>query len=189
MRVRITQQLTGSVDGIDLTRFLEGLTYEVGTTLGNYLLAQQWAEPATEQDPAAILPLNRTIHRPSVLVVDDDEDMRQILLQLLEYQGWPVHTASDGLEGLRALHKHRPSLILLDLAMPRMNGIEFRAAQRQLADKRLATVPVVVVSAVHDAPKYKATLHAADVLVKPFEADRLLQAVERYVRPVSLFRS
>ncbi len=128
MRVRITQQLRGSVDGIDLTRFLEGLTYEVGTTLGNYLLAQQWAEPATEHEPAAILPLNRTIHRPSVLVVDDDEDMRQILLQLLEYQGWPVHTASDGLEALRALHTYRPSLILLDLAMPRMNGIEFRAS-------------------------------------------------------------
>ena len=188
MRVRITRQLRGSVDGIDLTKFLEGLTYEVGTTLGNYLLSQEWAEPASQQDAAAVLPLNRTIHRPSVLVVEDDDDMRHILMQLLEYHGWPAHEASDGVEGLQKLQQHRPSLILLDLAMPRMNGIEFRRRQRELPDKKLANVPVVVVSAVADAPQYKTTLNAAEVLVKPFEADRLLKAVESYVRPVSLFR-
>lgn len=176
------------MDGIDLSKFLEGLTYEVGTTLGNYLLAQQWAEPASYLDPVAVLPLTRTIHRPGVLVVEDDEDMRQIELQLLEYHGWPAYAACDGVEGLAALKKHRPSLILLDLAMPRMDGIEFRNRQRQLPDRRLANVPVVLVSAVADAPHYKSTLDAADVLVKPFEADHLLKAVESYVRPVSLFR-
>jgi CheY-like chemotaxis protein len=178
----------GSVDGIDLTKFLEGLTYDVGTTLANYLLAQQWAEPVSEQEAAAVLPFSRTILRPSVLVVEDDGDMRQILLQLLEFHGWPAFAAADGVEGLDALQKYRPSLILLDIAMPRMNGMEFRMAQRRLEDKRLANVPVVVVSAVHDAPHYKETLNAAEVLVKPFDADRLLQAVERYVRPLSLFR-
>jgi CheY-like chemotaxis protein len=188
VRVRITRQLTGSVDGIDLTRFLEGLTYEIGTTLANYLLSQRWAEPASENDPAAILPLNRTILRPSILIAEDEEDMRQILLQLLEYQGWPAHAVSDGAQALDALQKHRPSLILLDLAMPRMNGEQFRMAQRQLPDRRLANVPVVVVSAVHDAPKYKDRLEAAEVLVKPFDADRLLRAVERYIRPSTLFR-
>jgi CheY-like chemotaxis protein len=188
VRVRITRQLKGSVDGIDLSKFLEGLTYEVGTTLGNYLLAQRWAEPASQQDAAAVLPLNRTIHRPGVLIVEDDDDMRQIVMQLLEYHGWPAYGASDGIEGLRKLQEHRPSLILLDIAMPRMNGIEFRNRQRTLADRKLANVPVVVVSAVADAPQYKTTLNAADVLVKPFEADRLLKAVESYVRPVSLFR-
>jgi two-component system, chemotaxis family, chemotaxis protein CheY len=187
VRVRITRQPEGSVDGINVTRFLEGLTYEVGTTLGNYLLAQQWAEPVDEREPAAILPLNRTPRRPSVLIVEDDADLRDIELQLLEFHGWSVHAASDGVEGLKALREHRPSLILLDLAMPRMNGVQFRTAQRQLPDRRLANVPVVVVSAVHDASRYKAMLNAADVLVKPFEPDRLLQAVESHVRPMSLF--
>ena len=187
MRVRITRQPTGSVDGIDLTKYLEGLTYEIGTTLGNYLLAQQWAEPVADQEPAAILPLNRTIHRPSVLIIEDDADLREIERQLLEFHGWPAYAAADGIEGLKALRAHRPSLILLDLAMPRMNGVQFRTAQRQLPDRRLANVPVVVVSAVHDAPRYKSTLNAADVLMKPFEPDRLLQAVESHVRPVSLF--
>jgi CheY-like chemotaxis protein len=187
VRVRITRQPTGSVDGIELAKFVEGLTYEVGTTLANYLLAEQWAEPVTEREPAAVIALNRTIRRPSVLVVEDDADLRQIELQLLEFHGWPAYAASDGIEGLEALREHRPSLILLDLAMPRMDGIQFRTAQRQLPDRRLANVPVVVVSAVHDAPRYKSALNAADVLVKPFEPDRLLQAVESHVRPVSLF--
>jgi CheY-like chemotaxis protein len=188
VRVRITRQLKDTVDGIDLTRFLEGLTYEVGTTLGNYLLAQGSAEPASEQDVAAVLPLNRTIVRPSVLIVEDDDDMRQILLQLLGFQGWPAYAAADGVEALAMLQKHRPSLILLDLAMPRMNGMEFRVAQRQLPDRRLANVPVVVVSAVHDAPQYQEKLEAAEIFVKPFDADRLLHAVERHVRPIGLFR-
>jgi CheY-like chemotaxis protein len=188
VRVRITQNLKGDVDGIDLTKFLEGLTYDVGTTLGNYLLAQEWAEPVGDEEPAAVLPLERTIYRPGVLIVEDDEDMRLILTQLLEYHGWNTFTAGDGIEGLSQLQRHRPSLILLDLAMPRMDGLQFRAAQRQLPDKRLASVPCVVVSAMHDAPSFKHDLNAADVLVKPFEADRLLTAVESYVRPVTLFR-
>ena len=188
MRVRITTSLSGSVDGIDLSKFLEGLTYEVGTTLGNYLFAQAWAIPADEDQPAALLPLARTISPPSVLIVEDDEDMRHILSQLLEFHGWSAHEAKDGIEGLKALKEHRPSLILLDLMMPRMNGIEFRAAQQKLPDKRLANVPVVVVSAMADAPQYRRELNAAEVLVKPFEADRLLQAVEHHARPANLFR-
>jgi CheY-like chemotaxis protein len=179
--------LKGEVDGIDLTRFLEGLTYDVGTTLGNYLLAQGWAQPS-DGGEFAPAPLNRTIQRPGVLVVEDDEDMRFILTELLEFHGWNTQAAADGIEGLTKLQRFRPSLILLDLAMPRMNGMQFRAAQRQLPDKRLASVPCVVVSAVHDAPAYKSTLNATDVLVKPFEADRLLKVVESHARPVSLFR-
>jgi two-component system, chemotaxis family, chemotaxis protein CheY len=188
LRVRITQQLRGSVDGVDLARFLEGLAYDVGTTLGNYLLAQQWAEPASQAEPAAIIPLHTTVRRPSVLIVDDDDDMRRIVRQLLGHHGWEVYEAPDGTAGLEALQKHRPSLIVLDLAMPRMNGIEFRRRQRELPDKRLANVPVVVVSAMADAPHCKSTLRAVDVLVKPFDADRLLQSVENHVRPVSLLR-
>lgn len=189
MRVRITRHLTGSVDGIDLSRFLEGLTYDVGTTLGNYLLAQEWAEPVSHGEPATILPsLNRTIKRPSVLIVEDDDDMRQILSQLLEHQGWPAYVASDGIAALSALQKYRPSLILLDLAMPRMDGFAFRSAQRRLPDKRLANVPVVVVSAVDNAPQYQSELRAAEILVKPFEADRLLQAVENHAGPMRVVR-
>ena len=155
--------------------------------MANYLLAQDWAVPADEP-PADTLTHQRIVHPPRVLIVEDDEDTRLILAQLLEHHGWSSCVAADGREGLVALQQCHPSLILLDLAMPRMDGMAFRAAQRELPDRRLANVPVVVVSAVSDAPRYKFALRAADVLVKPFEADRLLAAVEANMRPVSLFR-
>ena len=188
VRIRITRQPIGTVDGIELSKFLEGLSYDIGTTLANYLLAQRWAVPINDNEAVAILPLNRAVGRSGVLVVEDDEDMRHIVTQLLQHHGWSVFSAGDGVEGLVALKRHRPSLILLDLAMPRMNGAEFRRAQQGLPDTRLATVPVVVVSAVHDAKQYQGPLQAVDVLVKPFEPDRLLQMVEAHARPVNLFR-
>ena len=57
MRVRITQRLSGSIDGIQLSRFVTGLTYDVGTTLANYLLAERLAVPVDESTPALVLPI------------------------------------------------------------------------------------------------------------------------------------
>ena len=57
MRVRITQALSGSIDGIQLSRFVTGLTYDVGTTLANYLLAEGLAVPVDESTPALVLPI------------------------------------------------------------------------------------------------------------------------------------
>jgi CheY-like chemotaxis protein len=185
VRVRITRSLSGSVDGIDLSRFLEGLTYDVGTTVGSYLLSQGWAV-VTVDETAASLPQTPPPRRPSVLIVEDDEDTRVILAQLLEHHGWEPHVASDGFEALESLRHCRPSVIVLDLALPRMDGFAFRRAQRQLADERLAAVPVVVLSARHDAPLYKRSLHASEVLTKPFEADALVRAVRLHARPGGL---
>jgi len=188
LKLRITRDLSGVVDGVDLSRFLQGLTYDVGTSIGNYLLCQGWAIPVAADTPDSLLPLSQTIKRPSVLIVEDDDDMRTIVAELLNFHGWPAHGAADGIEGLEALSRFRPSLILLDLAMPRMDGVEFRRRQRKLTDRRLASTPIVVVSAVHDALKYRSSLQAADVLLKPFDPDSLVRAVESHARPVSLFR-
>ena len=187
MRVRITRPLSGSVDGIDISRFIEGCVYDVGTTVANYLLAQGWAVVSSQSD-TVLPPPAIASHPQSVLIVEDDEDTRVILAQLLEHYGWEPHVASDGIEGLAALQRCRPSLILLDLALPRMDGVAFRQAQRRLSDDRLATVPVVVVSALHDASEYKQRLHAAEVLTKPFEPDALMRAVQSHARPPNLFR-
>jgi two-component system, chemotaxis family, chemotaxis protein CheY len=186
VRVRITRPLSGSVDGIALSRFLEGLTYDVGTTIGNYLLAQGWAV-ISDDEAAPVLSLRRALPRPGILIIEDDEDTRMILAQLLEHHGWEPHVAADGVEGLAALKRCRPSLIVLDIGLPRMDGVAFRRAQRTLADQRLASVPVIVVSALHDAADYKQRLHAAEVLIKPFEADALVRAVQSHARPATLF--
>jgi two-component system, chemotaxis family, chemotaxis protein CheY len=187
LRLRITSPLSGTVDGIDLSRFTEGLTYEVGTTIGSYLLAEGWAVISSDSE-APRIPLRYMLRRPDVLIVEDDEDMRVVLAHWLALSGWEPHVAADGIEGLEALARFQPSIILLDLAMPRMDGIQFREAQRRLADRRLASVPVVVVSARIDALDFQQRLGASEVLVKPFEADRLVATVQMCARPAGLFR-
>src|SRR5437762_11749160 len=82
----------------------------------------------------------------TVLAVEDDFDLRDALVPILEYEGHRVVSAANGQEALERLQTMPPpSLILLDLMMPVMDGEEFRA--RQLRDPTLASIPVVVVSA------------------------------------------
>ena len=117
-----------------------------------------------------------------VLVVDDDADIRETILVILHRHGYAADVASDGVEALDRLHAGGalPSLILLDLMMPRMNGEEFRAAQ--LADPRLAKVPVVVLSGARGVDELSRRI-GVEVLAKPFELSTLLEIVKRYCVP------
>ena len=85
----------------------------------------------------------------SVLLVDDDRDIREALCEILELEGHKVSTAENGLAAINYLKKcspdERPCIIILDLAMPVMNGAEFRA--RQLQIPYLVHIPVVAMSA------------------------------------------
>lgn len=112
-----------------------------------------------------------------MLIVDDESDIRETVSEVLAEEGYEVHDAQDGAEALskcRALH---PSVVLLDLMMPRMNGWEFRAAQ--MHDPELAEIPVVVVSALGRV----STIDAAAFLQKPFDLSDLLEVVRRHARP------
>jgi len=85
-----------------------------------------------------------------IVVIEDDEDLRETLRELLEMEGFQVSTACNGLEGLRLIERSsRPCLILLDLMMPVMDGWEFLDTLRQNA-AQLAQAPVAVVSAAAD---------------------------------------
>lgn len=112
----------------------------------------------------------------SILIVDDDADIRGVLAELLESEGYATATAANGREALAQLERQpHTALILLDLMMPMMNGFEFRAAQR--ADPAIAAIPVVVMTA---GGAYKAeTLGVREVLAKPLEFDELLGALTR----------
>jgi CheY-like chemotaxis protein len=113
----------------------------------------------------------------SVLVIEDDHDIRETFRQLLELEGYPVITAANGKEGLEKLRRlPPPALILLDLMMPVMNGWEFLTAQR--ADESIAKIPVVVVTAV--GGNGRDTLKTAGYLKKPVELQSLLDAVKEY---------
>ena len=113
--------------------------------------------------------------QPSVLVVDDDPDIRAFLGDALEDSGYEVRTATDGRVALVLLRDWRPDLILLDLMMPGVDGWAFRHAQ--LALESLAAIPVVVMSAGYGAPIQAAKLAAGAGLDKPFDVDELLATV------------
>jgi CheY-like chemotaxis protein len=117
----------------------------------------------------------RTAAAPRVLVVDDEEGIRRLLLEILEDEGYEARGARDGLAALELLDSWTPDLILLDLSMPRMDGWEFLEARRQ---KGLAPdVPVIVLSASRHIDHRLQAEHT--VLPKPFEVERFLTTVQQ----------
>lgn len=111
----------------------------------------------------------------TVLVVEDDRDIRWALTEGLESEGYNVVTAQDGREGLDKVRlEPRPHLVLLDFMMPVMTGREF--LDHLLADQALKSIPVVIVSATTGS---FSTQGATEVLRKPFDLDILLGVVAR----------
>ncbi len=112
-----------------------------------------------------------------VLIVEDDEDLREMMAQLLTLEGFHTATVANGLEALEYLHEEsKPDVILLDLMMPVMDGWEFR--RQQQADPMLAPVPVIVLSALDQGRA--SSLEADAFLKKPLDFDRLLSLVRAY---------
>ena len=112
-----------------------------------------------------------------VLIVDDDPDIRDSLREVLEDEGYEVATVANGREALDHLKASnpRPCVILLDLMMPVMDGWQFRKEQKQ--DPEIAGIPLVVITATGKRP---VLIDAAELVMKPLDLERLLQAVERY---------
>jgi CheY-like chemotaxis protein len=116
------------------------------------------------------------MHPARSLVVDDDADIRETLVDVLTDAGYSVRVASNGREALaRLAGDEPPSLILLDLMMPVMDGFAFRAAQ--VADPRIAAVPVLIVSAGGNLASHASRLGAAGWIEKPMRLDAILSEV------------
>ena len=122
-----------------------------------------------------------------VLVVDDEPNIRTFVRLALEDEGYGVVTASNGEEALEVLRATHPSVILLDLRMPGMDGREFvetyRALQTESAQQgqRPATpVPIILVTASRIPEVDPEQFGASGVLRKPFEVDALLESVARH---------
>ena len=111
-------------------------------------------------------------------MVEDDAAVRQVMIDALELEGYEVRGAADGRGALRLLDDWTPDLILLDLMMPKMNGVEFLQAVR--ADARWREVPVVALTGSLD-PRLLDRLHklgVADVMAKArFTVEQLLRKV------------
>ena len=133
----------------------------------------------TVQPAVATQAQPRTRARLRILVVEDDLAIRETLCELLQEEGYAVAGASNGAEALRLLSEEgEPSLIVLDLMMPVMDGWAFRSAQRR--DPRLARIPVLVLSAGHaDGDRSLAGLGVQGFLPKPFDLDTFVDTVHR----------
>jgi CheY-like chemotaxis protein len=118
----------------------------------------------------------------SVMIIDDDDDLRASLAEILRDEGYTVELFGDARHALSAMRSGlRPSLILLDLMMPEMNGWEFRAEQQK--DPMLNSIPVLVVTARTTGRNLaRDTLGDIEILRKPFTMDELKGAVERCSR-------
>jgi len=115
--------------------------------------------------------------RKRILVIDDDLPLRGMLAAALRQAGFQVLLASDGDEGQRALVIHRPDVILLDLAMPGVNGWDF--LQRLKETGHLGTVPIIVLSAhLHVEPQAILQLGVSAILPKPFNLPELIDLIE-----------
>jgi CheY-like chemotaxis protein len=118
------------------------------------------------------------MHR-SILVVEDDPDLRGALAALLEDAGYDVVEAEHGLEALERLRSGTAfCLIVLDLFMPRMNGWAFRA--EQVKDPRLAGIPVLMISADSHAAQRALSPGVVAAMTKPVEFARVLQVVAQH---------
>jgi CheY-like chemotaxis protein len=116
----------------------------------------------------------------TILIVDDDAGIRQLLLLCLEHKGYTATTVANGREALDHLYAAQslPGLILLDMMMPVMDGAAFRQAQQ--ADPHIAPIPVVVLSAAEKLDSQAPRLSVDAYIPKPIEFDALLQVVEQY---------
>lgn len=114
----------------------------------------------------------------SILVVEDDDDIRNAIVDLLESEGYSAESAINGKEALEKLNQiEKPCLVLLDMMMPIMNGRQFLDVV--MKDSRLAPIPILIVSAIADKAN---TEGSVGFLKKPIDIDVVLDMVSQYCR-------
>jgi CheY-like chemotaxis protein len=117
-----------------------------------------------------------------LLVVEDDPQLRRMMVLLLEGEGYPVTVAADGLDALQRLQESRPCLVILDLNLPHVNGDEVGIRIRVRYGQDL---PIILVSANRQAARIAEVL-GAEYLPKPFDVDELLTLVWRRLEQASV---
>jgi CheY-like chemotaxis protein len=113
-----------------------------------------------------------------ILVVDDDPDILDSVSAILAFEGYSVECAINGAEALQAVERHRPSLVLLDMKMPILDGWGFARKLRE----RGVRLPIIVMTAAVDAQARAREIEADGWLPKPFELFDLLSTVQQ-LRP------
>lgn len=111
--------------------------------------------------------------QPHILIIDDDPAIRATITEVLTDEGYVVESAINGAEGLEAVERALPVLVLLDMRMPVLDGWGFARALRE----RGIVLPLVVMTAAQDAVRWSQEIGVRWALAKPFDLDDLLQVV------------
>ena len=114
-----------------------------------------------------------------VLVVDDNQLLRQALCEHLESKGFDTMVATNGKAAVDQIEKDRPDLVIMDIVMPIMNGID--AAKAIRANPKLKDLPVVAFTSKRNVGKWDEIFD--DYLIKPFDFDNVLKVIERFIHP------
>jgi DNA-binding response OmpR family regulator len=114
----------------------------------------------------------------SILIVEDDPSILSTVADILEFEGYRVERATNGAEGLVAIERSVPALVLLDMRMPVLDGWDFA---RILKDRGVR-VPILVMTAARDAQRWADEIGAEGYISKPFHLPDLLSAVEEVLR-------
>ncbi|MBW3535513.1 MAG: response regulator [Gemmatimonadetes bacterium] len=127
------------------------------------------------------------MEKGEILVVEDNEENRDIFRTILEYGGYVVSVAEDGEQGLAAIKERRPDLVILDIGLPRMDGWELLRRLRE-SPNGLGDTQVMVVTAdtSADGEARAARLGCVDFLTKPVEPRRLLARARKVLAGESL---
>ena len=121
--------------------------------------------------------MQNTAATSTVLVVDDDQRLLDLMVDILQAEGLTCRTARDGAEALQACAAARPDLIVLDIRMPVLDGLE--TCRRLKANPAWASIPVIVLTGVDEPAPVVQMLDAGSLmsLAKPFTPERLVAAV------------
>ena len=121
--------------------------------------------------------------KATVVVIDDELLIRKSLTKVLKARGYRVESAANGVDALRRLERPpTPALILLDIMLPYMDGLEFRAVQR--ATRAIADIPVIVITAVGVQPAVAKELELQRPFFKPLDLPQLLAAIDQVCPPI-----
>lgn len=115
----------------------------------------------------------------TIFVIEDDPGISFVLSELLEGEGFKVQVAENGVVALELLQKHGvPSLILLDMIMPKMNGWEFA---KEFTEKYDHLCPIIAMTAAADAKQRAKDINAVDLIEKPFDFDQFLATIKKHI--------
>jgi CheY-like chemotaxis protein len=160
---------------VDVFCAFEGCTIEL--TSGAGVGPRTAAASATEGAPSAAPIMPAAVSGAALLVVDDNEELRRLTRMSLEREGFRVREAADGVEAGERLKEERPDLMLLDLEMPRVGGLEVLKLVR--ADADLSAVPVLIMTGSNDGESLREVFDAgaADYITKPYSTPQLMARV------------